>query len=70
MGADEDVNVVDLGMPGPMRDRLVSAVLAGEKVATSSLLAQYEDEGEPLPMAGERRAMIGSSGRGSRWWRS
>jgi uncharacterized protein YhfF len=45
-----------------MRDRLVSAVLAGEKVATSSLLAQYEDEGEPLPMAGECRAMIGSSG--------
>jgi uncharacterized protein YhfF len=52
----------ELGVPGPMRDRLVSAVLAGEKIATSSLLAQYEDDGEPLPMAGERRVIIGSSG--------
>jgi uncharacterized protein YhfF len=45
-----------------MRDRLVRAVLAGEKIATSSLLAQYKDEGEPLPTVGERRVMIGSSG--------
>ena len=60
MGADEDA--FELGTPGPMRNRLVSAVLAGEKVATSSLLDQYEDQGEPLPVAGERRAMIGSSG--------
>jgi uncharacterized protein YhfF len=60
MGAGDEV--FELGMPGPMRDRLVSAVLAGEKVATSSLLAQYEDEGEPLPIAGECRAMIDSEG--------
>jgi uncharacterized protein YhfF len=45
-----------------MRERLVSAVLGGEKVAASSLLAQYEDEGEPLPVAGDRCVMIGSSG--------
>jgi uncharacterized protein YhfF len=49
-------------VPGPMRDRLVAAVVAGEKVATSSLLLQYADEGEPLPTAGERRVVIDSSG--------
>jgi uncharacterized protein YhfF len=38
-----------------MRDRLVAAVLAGEKVATSSLLLQYADEGEPL----RRQASVG-----------
>jgi uncharacterized protein YhfF len=32
-----------------MRDRLVAAVLRGEKTATSSLLADLEIEGEPLP---------------------
>ena len=36
-------------------------MLAGEKVATSSLLAQYEGEKDPLPAVGERRVMIGSS---------
>src|SRR5205823_13537109 len=51
----------ELGVPGPMRDRLVAAVLAGEKVATSALLVQYEDEGEPLPTAGEHRVVLGSA---------
>ncbi len=51
----------ELGMPGPLRDRLVGAVLAGEKVATSSLLLQHEDEGEALPQPGERRLMVDSS---------
>jgi uncharacterized protein YhfF len=48
----------ELGAPGPLRDRLVAAVLAGEKVATSSLRLQYDDEGEPLPTAGERRVLV------------
>jgi uncharacterized protein YhfF len=54
----------ELGAPGPLRDRLVSAVLAGKKVATSSLRLQYDDEGEPLPTAGERRVLVDSSGAG------
>jgi uncharacterized protein YhfF len=32
--------VFELGVAGPVRDRLVAAVLSGEKVATSSLLLQ------------------------------
>jgi uncharacterized protein YhfF len=52
----------ELGEPGPLRDRLVAAVLAGKKIATSSLLLQYRDEGEALPEPGEQRALVDSSG--------
>lgn len=46
-----------------MRDRLVRAVQRGEKVATSALLAEYEADGEPLPVAGERRVLVDSADR-------
>ncbi|MEU1125742.1 ASCH domain-containing protein [Streptomyces sp. NPDC005899] len=52
-----------LAFPGPLRDRLVAAVLAGEKVSTSGLLAEYEAEKEELPPVGERSALIDSGGR-------
>ncbi|MFF3997591.1 ASCH domain-containing protein [Streptomyces cyaneofuscatus] len=52
-----------LAFPGPLRDRLVGAVLSGEKVSTSGLLAEYELEGEELPPVGERSALIDSDGR-------
>jgi uncharacterized protein YhfF len=41
--------ICEFGFPGPLRDRLVDAVLSGVKTATSSLLA---DGGE---MASSRR---------------
>ncbi|MFD3516587.1 ASCH domain-containing protein [Streptomyces sp. NPDC058657] len=52
-----------LAYPGPLRDRLVAAVLAGEKVATTDLLAEYEAEDEELPPVGQRAALIDSQGR-------
>ncbi|MFE2012686.1 ASCH domain-containing protein [Streptomyces sp. NPDC059491] len=52
-----------LAFPGPLRDRLVAAVLAGEKVATTGLLAEWLIEGEDLPEPGERSALIDSDGR-------
>ncbi|WP_299537628.1 ASCH domain-containing protein [uncultured Streptomyces sp.] len=52
-----------LAFPGPLRDQLVAAVLSGEKVSTSGLLAEYEAEGEELPPVGERSALIDSDGR-------
>jgi uncharacterized protein YhfF len=55
--------VCELGSPGPLRDRLVEAVLQGRKTATCSLLAEWEREQEPLPTAGERQAVIDSDGR-------
>ncbi|MFF8276393.1 ASCH domain-containing protein [Streptomyces lateritius] len=52
-----------LAFPGPLRDRLVAAVLRGEKVSTTGLLAEYEVENEELPEVGERSALIDSDGR-------
>ncbi|MBM7442173.1 ASCH domain-containing protein [Streptomyces sp. HB132] len=52
-----------LAFPGPLRDKLVEAVLSGEKVCTSGLLLEYEVEREELPPVGERSALIDSGGR-------
>ncbi|MFF5636392.1 ASCH domain-containing protein [Streptomyces sp. NPDC012825] len=52
-----------LAFPGPLRDRLVAAVLSGEKTATTGLLLEYEAEREELPEVGERSAVIDSDGR-------
>jgi uncharacterized protein YhfF len=49
--------------PGPLRDRLVAAVLSGEKVLRTGLLAEYEAEDEELPPVGELAALIDSDGR-------
>jgi uncharacterized protein YhfF/pimeloyl-ACP methyl ester carboxylesterase len=57
----DETKTLELGNPGPRRDRLVAAVLSGQKVATSALLLQYEDEGAALPEAGERRVLVDSS---------
>ncbi|MFI5804167.1 ASCH domain-containing protein [Streptomyces sp. NPDC051561] len=51
-----------LAFPGPLRDRLVAAVLSGEKVSTTGLLAEYQAEDEELPPVGERYALIDSAG--------
>ena len=51
---------MELGSPGPLRDRLVAAVLRGGKTATSSLLIQYEQAGELLPRPGATRLLVDS----------
>lgn len=53
----------ELAFPGALRDRLVAAVLTGAKTATTGLLAGYEAEGEPLPVPGDRSALVDSAGR-------
>jgi len=54
--------LAELGFPGALRDRLVSAVLDQTKTATSSLLAEWEAEGEALPLPGERQTVVDSAG--------
>lgn len=49
--------------PGPLRDRLVAAILDGTKTATTTLLADYELDGEPLPRIGRRSAVVDSADR-------
>ena len=45
------------GGEGVDADALVRLVLAGKKRATTSCLAAYEAEGEPLPVPGERSVL-------------
>jgi uncharacterized protein YhfF len=54
--------VCEPGNPGPMRDRLVRAVLSGEKTATTSLLSERKLEGEPFPLVGDRQIVVDSDG--------
>lgn len=52
----------EYAFPGPLRDRLVSAIVAGEKTTTSSLLIEYEHDDEPLPQVGHREVIVDSAG--------
>lgn len=52
----------ELGVSGEQRERLVAAVLRGEKVATSGLLVHYEMDGEEVPRPGMRQVLVGSWG--------
>lgn len=49
-----------LGNPGPLRDKLVKSVLDGKKIATSSLLSDWQEENEQLPHIGERQSLADS----------
>jgi uncharacterized protein YhfF len=54
--------ICEFGFPGPLRDRLVDAVLSGVKTATSSLLVDWQRDGEQPPAAGELQTVIDSAG--------
>lgn len=53
----------EFAFPGPLRDKLVAAVLDGTKTATTGLLQDYEIDGEPLPVVGTRAAVLDSADR-------
>ncbi|MER7754059.1 ASCH domain-containing protein [Kitasatospora sp. NPDC097643] len=53
----------EFAFPGPLRDKLVAAVLSGAKTSTTGLLADYEHAGDPLPRIGERTAVLDSDDR-------
>jgi uncharacterized protein YhfF len=59
----EDLPRTEFAFPGALRDQLVSAVLAGQKVSTTSLRREYELEGNPLPEPGERSVVVDSENR-------
>lgn len=58
-----DLPTFEFAFPGPLRDKLVAAVLDGIKTATTGLLQDYEIGGEPLPVGGARAAVVDSAGR-------
>ncbi len=47
-------------VPGPIRDELTAAVLAGVKTATTSLAVDYVIDDEALPVVGGRSVVFGS----------
>ena len=51
---------MEFAFPGPLRDRLVAAVLSGAKTTTTGLVLGYELEGEPLPEVGKRLVVVDS----------
>lgn len=60
---ERDLPVAEFAFPGPVRDRLVSAILDGRKTATTALLASYRHEELPLPEVGRREQVVDSAGR-------
>jgi len=56
------LSVGEFAFPGPLRDRLVAAILAGAKTTTTGLADDYERDGEPLPRPGDREVVIDSAG--------
>ncbi len=58
-----DLPTFEFAFPGPLRDKLVAAVLDGTKTTTTGLLQDYEIDGEPLPVEGARAAVVDSAGR-------
>ena len=59
----DDLPVAEFAFPGPLRDLLVAAILAGRKTTTTCLAMEYEQAGDPLPRPGEREVVVDSAGR-------
>ena len=59
----DDLPRMEFGFPGPLRDRLVAAILSGAKTSTSALVLDDERESEPLPRVGQQLAVVDSEDR-------
>jgi uncharacterized protein YhfF len=59
----DDLPRMEFAFPGPLRDRLVAAILSGAKTATTGLVLEYERENEPLPEVGQLLAVVDSADR-------
>ena len=58
-----DLPKTEFAFPGPLRDRLVAAILDGSKTSTTGLVIGYEHEGEALPAVGSRSVVVDSDDR-------
>jgi len=59
---DANLPSIEFAFPGALRDRLIAAIQSGSKTSTSSLMREYEVGDEPLPVVGNRGAVIDSTG--------
>jgi len=60
----EELPTAEFGFPGPLRDRLVAAILRNEKTSTTGLYEECVRTGETLTEVGSRALVIDSAGRG------
>ena len=59
----DDLPVSEFAFPGPLRDKLVAAILSEEKTSTTGLHEEYVRTGEVLAPVGERSRVADSAGR-------
>ncbi|MFG1765699.1 ASCH domain-containing protein [Micromonospora parva] len=59
----DDLPLAEFAFPGPLRDKLVGAILSGAKTSTTGLLIGYQRANEPLPEVGQLSAVVDSAGR-------
>ena len=59
----EGLPIGEFAFPGPLRDKLVAAILSGEKTATASLEIEYRAAGEdPHDQLHRREVVVNSEG--------
>ena len=58
----DSLPISEYGFPGPLRDKLLAALLSGAKTTTSSLHEGYPIWGEELPVVGAVQAVLDSRG--------
>lgn len=58
----DSLPIAEFGFPGPLRDRLVSAICDRRKTSTTSTVVEYGVENDPLPKVGSRQVVVDSAG--------
>lgn len=56
--------ICEFAFPGPLRDKLIAAILDGSKTSTTATLIEFEIEQEELPQVGLHELVVDSAGRG------
>lgn len=59
----DDLPRLEFADPGPLRDQVVAAIMAGATTTTSGLALGYERAGEQSPVSGQQFAVVDSAGR-------
>ena len=62
MRESAELQVMELGRPGPERDQGIAAIRSGTKTALTGLLEILEHEREPVPVPGQRFLLTDSAG--------
>jgi YihY family inner membrane protein len=62
-GAPTTLPLAEFAFPGPLREKLVAAILSGEKTTTTGLYEEYLREGKALEEPRSRSLVIDSDGR-------